>query len=149
PGPVLKDVDLERRAKGRLAHRLLARNQVQRRRGSDMNAAAKEGSAPAGPSHTMARSKKNTNDEDPRQTELPPGADAGEGEGDGEEVVLEGTLVCALTGEHRPATPQEETLQSFVEQLHREYGIELDDMARDVMLKPQKVTVRPRFTQHG
>lgn len=52
-----------------------------------------------------------------------------------EDVVLEGTLVCALTGEHRSATPQEETLQSFIEQLHREYGIELEDMARDVRVE--------------
>ena len=41
------------------------------------------------------------------------------------DVVLEGQLVCALTGEQRTATPQEETVQSFVEQLHREYGIPL------------------------
>lgn len=52
-----------------------------------------------------------------------------------EEVVLEGTLVCALTEEHRAATPQEETLQSFIEQLHREYGVELADMARDVRVQ--------------
>lgn len=52
-----------------------------------------------------------------------------------EDVVLEGTLVCGLTGEHRPATPQEETLQSFIEQLHREYGIDLADMARDVRVE--------------
>lgn len=50
------------------------------------------------------------------------------------DVVPEGMLVCALTGEHRAATPQEETLQSFIEQLHREYGIPLEDMARDVRL---------------
>jgi len=52
-----------------------------------------------------------------------------------EEVVLEGTLVCALTDEHKTATPQEETLQSFIEQLHREYGVELADMARDVRVE--------------
>jgi uncharacterized iron-regulated membrane protein len=39
-----------------------------------------------------------------------------------EELVPEGHLVCALTGEHRTASPSEETLQSFIEQLHREYG---------------------------
>jgi hypothetical protein len=50
------------------------------------------------------------------------------------EVVLEGQLVCALTGEQRTATPQEETLQSFVEQLHREYGISIEQMARDVKI---------------
>lgn len=35
--------------------------------------------------------------------------------GDGEDVVLEGTLVCALTGEHKAATPHEETLQCFID----------------------------------
>ena len=54
---------------------------------------------------------------------------------DGEDVVLEGTLVCSLTQEHRTATPQEETLQSFIEQLHREYGVPLADMGRDVRVE--------------
>ncbi|MCU0647281.1 MAG: SAM-dependent methyltransferase [Gemmatimonadaceae bacterium] len=49
-----------------------------------------------------------------------------------QELIPEGKLVCALTGEHRTATPQEETLQSFIEQLHREYDVALADMARDV-----------------
>lgn len=62
------------------------------------------------------------------------GADAVDGEGE-DDVVLEGTLVCALTGEHKPATPQEETLQSFIEQLHREYGVALEDLVRDVRVK--------------
>jgi type I restriction enzyme M protein len=48
------------------------------------------------------------------------------------DLVPEGKLVCALTGEQRTATTQEEMLQSFVEQLHREYDIVLADMARDV-----------------
>lgn len=52
-----------------------------------------------------------------------------------EDVVLEGTLVCALTGEHKTATPQEETLQSFIEQLHREYGVDFADMERDVRVE--------------
>ena len=52
-----------------------------------------------------------------------------------EEVVLEGSLVCALTQEHRTATEQEETLQSFIEQLHREYAVDLGDMARDVRVE--------------
>jgi type I restriction enzyme M protein len=50
------------------------------------------------------------------------------------DVVLEGQLVCALTGEQRTATAQEETLQSFVEQLHREYGIPIEQMARDIKI---------------
>jgi type I restriction enzyme M protein len=48
------------------------------------------------------------------------------------DVVLEGQIVCALTGQQRSATAQEETLQSFVEQLHREYGIPLEQFSRDV-----------------
>jgi type I restriction enzyme M protein len=51
------------------------------------------------------------------------------------EVVLEGQIVCALTGVQRLATAQEETLQSFVEQLHREYAIPLQQMARDVTVQ--------------
>jgi type I restriction enzyme M protein len=43
--------------------------------------------------------------------------------------------VCALTGEHKTASPQEETLQSFIEQLHREYGVEIADMERDVRVE--------------
>jgi type I restriction enzyme M protein len=54
---------------------------------------------------------------------------------DEEEVVLEGTLVCALTGQHKTASPQEETLQSFIEQLHREYSVDLADMERDVRVE--------------
>jgi type I restriction enzyme M protein len=50
----------------------------------------------------------------------------------GEEVIQDGTLVCALTGEHKTATPQEETLQSFIEQLHVEYAVDLADLERDV-----------------
>jgi type I restriction enzyme M protein len=62
-------------------------------------------------------------------------AEPGTDEDGGEDVVLEGTLVCALTGEHKTASPQEETLQSFIEQLHREYGVELADMERDVRVE--------------
>ena len=51
------------------------------------------------------------------------------------DLVLEGTLVCALTGEHKTSSPQEETLQSFIEQLHREYAVDLSDMERDVRVE--------------
>jgi len=51
------------------------------------------------------------------------------------DLVLEGTLVCALTGEHKTSNPQEETLQSFIEQLHREYEVDLSDMQRDVRVE--------------
>jgi type I restriction enzyme M protein len=61
-----------------------------------------------------------------------------EGEGPAEDgdddVVPEGTLICNLTREPKTATPQEETLQKFIEELHREYEIALEDMERDVKL---------------
>jgi type I restriction enzyme M protein len=60
------------------------------------------------------------------------GFDSNEGPDGDADLVPEGKLVCALTGDQRTATPQEEMLQSFVEQLHREYDIALTDMARDV-----------------
>jgi type I restriction enzyme M protein len=56
-------------------------------------------------------------------------------ETDVEELLPEGKLVCVLTGEQKVATPQEETLQSFIEQLHREYGVTLEDMERDVRVR--------------
>ncbi|MGI9067086.1 MAG: HsdM family class I SAM-dependent methyltransferase [Pyrinomonadaceae bacterium] len=62
--------------------------------------------------------------------------------GEEDDLLPEGKLVCALTGEQRTATPQEETLQSFVEQLHREYLIAIEDMGRDVRIHCQ--TVDPR-----
>lgn len=56
-------------------------------------------------------------------------------EGPDEEALPEGTLVCALTNEQRVSTPQEETLQSLIEQLHGEYGVELADMGRDIRVE--------------
>ena len=58
-----------------------------------------------------------------------------EGADDGtDELVPEEKLVCSLTGGFKSASPQEEVLQSLIEQLHREYGITLEDMARDVRI---------------
>src|SRR5215472_10926419 len=57
--------------------------------------------------------------------------------GEDSELLPEGKLICALTGEQLVATPQEEILQSFVEQLHREYGIALEDIGRDVRVQCQ------------
>lgn len=86
----------------------------------------------------MARKRKQS-DAQP-QEELPfseggtaGGADEEAGGGD-EELLEEGKIICNLTGEHRTATPQEETLQSFIEQLHREYSVAFEDMARDVRI---------------
>jgi len=80
----------------------------------------------------------------PRRKRVPPQEDGGSltvdpevevNEAETEDLLPEGKLVCALTGEQKVATPQEETLQSFVEQLHREYGVALEDMGRDVRLR--------------
>lgn len=49
---------------------------------------------------------------------------------DGGEPIPQDTLVCALTGDFRPDKPEERVLQSLVEQLHREYRVELADMDR-------------------
>ncbi len=74
----------------------------------------------------------------PKEDEMPPEASSAlaiqleEPGGESGDLVPEGSLVCALTGSQRVATPQEETLQSFIEQMHREYGIALEDMQRDV-----------------
>ncbi|WP_143273031.1 restriction endonuclease subunit M [Bradyrhizobium canariense] len=57
------------------------------------------------------------------------------GQGDDGDIVPEGMLVCALTGDHKPATAQEETLQSLIEQLHGEYGIPLNQIKRDVRVQ--------------
>ena len=48
-----------------------------------------------------------------------------------EEVQAEGTIVCALTGSQYKDTAYEQTLQSLIEQLHREYDVALEDMERD------------------
>jgi hypothetical protein len=79
----------------------------------------------------MARSKKRSADDAP-QGEMFAEGEPAEAEGGEEEVVLEGKLVCALTGEHRADNPAEQILQSYIEQFHREYGIPLEDMERDV-----------------
>jgi len=48
------------------------------------------------------------------------------------EPIPQDTLVCPLTGELMPEKPEEHVLQNLVEQLHREYRVELSDMERDV-----------------
>jgi len=80
----------------------------------------------------MAKKRKKAATTDTPSDDASANGEAAEDEG---EVVLEGTLVCALTSEHKVATPQEETLQSFIEQLHREYDVDLADMARDVRVE--------------
>lgn len=49
-----------------------------------------------------------------------------------EELVPEGMIICSLTGGHKKDTADEQTLQSLINQLHREYGVEMADMERDV-----------------
>lgn len=73
-----------------------------------------------------------------------------------EEPLPQDTLVCALTGALRPDKPEERVLQSLVEQLHREYRVELSDMKRDVRIpcvneegKKKAVTVAIAVYAHG
>ncbi|MFO0713627.1 MAG: hypothetical protein U0353_27490, partial [Sandaracinus sp.] len=79
---------------------------------------------------SMARAKKHEIEAEEAETA---GASADE-EGGDEELVLEGTLICALTGEAYKDTPDEQTLQSLIEQLLREYEVDPKDMERDVGL---------------
>lgn len=69
---------------------------------------------------------------------LPEGPDPealeAEAGGDESELVQADQVVCLLTSEHRAATPQEQTLQSLIEQLHREYHIPIEEMERDVRI---------------
>jgi type I restriction enzyme M protein len=82
----------------------------------------------------MARPRK-LNDDDVIDTV----ADAGEhdvgmvdGEDGSDELIPQDTLICALTGQLKIDKPEERVLQSLIEQLHREYRVELSDMERDV-----------------
>jgi type I restriction enzyme M protein len=82
------------------------------------------------------RRGKRKQDSDDGATAVDPDIASTEGADDTEEDALpEGTLVCALTNEQRTSTPQEETLQSLIEQLHGEYGVDLADMGRDVRVE--------------
>lgn len=53
---------------------------------------------------------------------------------DSGEPAPQDTIVCQLTGVFRADKPEERVLQSMVEQLHREYRVEHEDMARDVRI---------------
>lgn len=59
-------------------------------------------------------------------------ADTGESSaGSDEDVVPQGQLRCYLTNALVTDTPEEQLLQSFIDQLEREYGVEPADMERD------------------
>ncbi|MNK74531.1 putative type I restriction enzymeP M protein [compost metagenome] len=75
---------------------------------------------------------------------------------DGDEPILQDTLICSLTGEFKADKPEERVLQSLIEQLHREYRVELADMQRDVKVpcldavgKKKSVTVSIAVYEHG
>jgi type I restriction enzyme M protein len=72
------------------------------------------------------------------------------------ELIAPDTLVCALTGKLVPDKPEERVLQSLIEQLHREYRVDLLDMSRDVKLpcvdatgKKKTATVGVAVYEHG
>lgn len=111
----------------------------------------------------MARQRKPNDEEQPDLAAEGPvsgydvdSADGEEGDEDGGEPIPQDTLVCALTGEFKPDKPEERVLQSFVEQLHREYRVELADMERDVRVacqdangKKKTITVGIAVYEHG
>jgi type I restriction enzyme M protein len=75
---------------------------------------------------------------------------------DVEEPIPQDTLVCRLTGELKLDKPEERILQSLVEQLHREYRVEFEDMERDVKVsclssdgKKKAVTVAIAVYERG
>jgi type I restriction enzyme M protein len=82
------------------------------------------------------------------------GSDSGEEEIG--ELIAPDTLVCALTGNLFPDKPEERVLQSLIEQLHREYRVDLLDMGRDVKVscidatgKKKKAAVSLAVYEHG
>lgn len=100
----------------------------------------------------MARRKAEDSGEDtPERAEPTDDVALGDENGDEDEVVLEGTIICALTNEARKDTADEQTLQSLIEQLHREYEVDYSDMERDVRLSlesedPRSGRVKTRRT---
>lgn len=68
------------------------------------------------------------------EAEEPKEAESAAEEGADEDVLPESTIICALTGEPRKDTPEEQTIQSVIEQLLREYEVAPEDMERDVRI---------------
>ena len=58
-----------------------------------------------------------------------------EGDAIDEEPVPEDEIICKLTQERRKVTPEEEIIQALIDQLHREYRVELANMARDLSFR--------------
>jgi type I restriction enzyme M protein len=72
------------------------------------------------------------------------------------ELIAPDTLVCTLTGELVPDRSEERVLQSLIEQLHREYRVDLADMSRDVKVpcldaagKKRTPTIGIAIYEHG
>lgn len=85
-----------------------------------------------------------------------PGVTSSEGDEETGELIAPDTLVCALTGELVADKPEERVLQSLIEQLHREYRVELSDMMRDIKLscvdsrgKKKNATIGIAVYEHG
>jgi hypothetical protein len=52
-----------------------------------------------------------------------------------DEPVPEDEIICRLTQERRKVMPEEEVIQALIDQLHREYRVDLADMARDLFFR--------------
>ena len=110
----------------------------------------------------MARKRKQDEKEEPTPAADPlassDGLNSADGEldEDGADLIPQGTVVCALTGEFKPDKPEERVLQGLIEQLHREYRIEFADMVRDLRIacvdasgKSKTVSVGIAVYEHG
>lgn len=72
------------------------------------------------------------------------------------DLIAPDTVVCALTGRLLPDKAEERILQSLIEQLHREYRVDLPDMDRDVRVvcvdaagKKRMIGVSLAVYEHG
>jgi type I restriction enzyme M protein len=121
--------DLDDRGENReLIDRLLGRNAE----------AALDAGEPYRPRRKSDRDSSSVANLDGQSTPTEPSAESSDVfDEDGEEPIPQDTLVCALKGDFKPDKPEERVLQSFVEQLHREYRVELADMDRDVKVPCQ------------
>ncbi|MGG6297710.1 hypothetical protein ACQ4M4_25225 [Leptolyngbya sp. AN02str] len=84
----------------------------------------------------MARRKKSTAPQEAAEETNEPNEDLILDEEESiEEPVPEDEIICKLTQERRKVTPEETIIQDLIDQLHREYRVDLANMARDLSFR--------------
>jgi hypothetical protein len=84
----------------------------------------------------MARRKKSTAPQEATEETNEPNEDLILDEEEStEEPVPEDEIICKLTQERRKVTPEETIIQDLIDQLHREYRVDLANMARDLSFR--------------